>query len=80
MEQQTIDLLNRAIRKKDNDHLLHYALAKSLYLSGEEDAALDSMQRARELAPQDMLAYYERPLDELIAEERAMAQLEAQNK
>lgn len=73
-------LLNRAIRKKDNDHLLHFALAKSLYLSGEKAAALDSMQRARELAPQDMLAYYERPLDELIAEERAMAQLEAQNK
>ncbi len=74
--EQSVDLLNRAIRKKDNDHLLHYALAKSLYLSGEEAAALDSMRRARELAPQDKLAYYERPLSELIAEERALAQLE----
>ncbi len=74
--EQSVDLLNRAIRKKDNDHLLHYALAKSLYLSGEEAAALDSMRRARELAPQDKLAYYERPLGELIAEERALAQLE----
>ena len=74
--QQSIDLLNRAIRKKDNDYLLHYALAKSLYLSGEEAAALESMQRARELAPQNLLAYYERPLGELIAEEQALDQLE----
>ena len=31
------------------------------------------MVRARELAPQDILAYYGRPLDELIEEERALA-------
>ena len=71
--QQSLELLHRAIKKKDNDHLLHYALAKTQYLSGEEEAANSSMVRARELAPQDMLAYYGRPLDELIEEERALA-------
>jgi tetratricopeptide (TPR) repeat protein len=68
---QSIDLLQRAIKKKDNDHLLHYALAKTQYLSGEPTAAQTSLMRARELAPQDMLAYYRRPLGELIAEEKA---------
>ena len=76
--EESNELLSRAIRKKGNDHMLHYALAKSLYLSGKQAAALDSMKRARELAPEDMLTYYERPLDELIAEEQALAQLEAQ--
>jgi tetratricopeptide (TPR) repeat protein len=68
---QSIDLLERAIRKKENDHLLFYALAKTQYLSGEHTAAQASLSRARELAPDDKLAYYSRPLDELIAEEKA---------
>lgn len=68
---QSIDLLKKAIKKKSNDHLLHYALAKTQYLSGEESAAQTSLKRARELAPQDMLAYYNRPLNELIEEEKA---------
>jgi tetratricopeptide (TPR) repeat protein len=68
---QSIDLLKRAIKKKENDHLLYYALAKTQYLSGEESAAQTSMVRARDLAPQDRLDYYHRPLNELIAMERA---------
>ena len=76
--EQAIGLLKRAISKKDDDHLLHYAMAKTLYLSGEEAAARDSMQRARLLAPKDIIPYYQRPLGELIAEEQALALLEEQ--
>jgi len=68
---ESINLLQRAIKKKENDHYLHFALAKTQYLSGEKAAAENSLTRARELAPPDMLAHYARPLDELIAEERA---------
>lgn len=69
--EESLNLLQRALKKRDDDHVLHYALAKTQYLSGETDAARYSMVRARELAPEDMLAYYARPLDELIAEEEA---------
>ncbi len=68
--EESINLLQRAIRKKRNDHQLHFALAKTQYLSGELDAAEDSLIRARELAPQDMLAYYGQPLGQLVAEEQ----------
>jgi len=69
--EESISLLQRAIKKRDDDHVLHYALAKTQYLSGKKKAAKDSLGRARELAPENMLAYYARPLDELIAEEEA---------
>jgi tetratricopeptide (TPR) repeat protein len=69
---ESLDLLQRAIRKQKDDHLLHFALAKAQYLSGATAAAEDSMVRARELAPQKMLAWYRRPLDELIAEHQAL--------
>ena len=69
--EESLSLLRRAIKKRDDDHLLHYALAKTQYLSGETEAAQFSMIRARELAPENMLAHYARPLDELIAEEEA---------
>lgn len=68
---ESISLLERAIRKKKDDHLLHFAMAKTQYLSGETIAAEYSLDRARELAPQNMMVYYRRPLDELIAEEQA---------
>jgi Tfp pilus assembly protein PilF len=69
--EESLSLLEKAIRKTDDDHVLHYALAKTQYLSGEVEAARHSMIRVRELAPENMLAYYARPLDELIAEEQA---------
>lgn len=69
--EESIKLLERAIKKKDNDHLLHFAMAKTQYLSGEPEAAQYSLLRARELAPENMLAYYDRPLDELVAEQEA---------
>jgi len=69
--EESISLLQRAIKKRDDDHVLHYALAKTQYLSGKKEAAKDSLVRARELAPENMLAYYARPLGELIAEEEA---------
>jgi tetratricopeptide (TPR) repeat protein len=65
--EESIRLLQRAIRKKKNDHVLHFALAKTQYLSGEIAAAEGSLVRARELAPENMLVYYNRPLDELVA-------------
>ena len=72
---EAISLLQRAIRKKKNDHVLHFALAKTQYLSGETAAAENSMVRVRELAPQNKLAYYDRPLDDLIAEQKAQQDL-----
>ncbi len=60
-------LLQRALKKKEDDHQLHFALAKTQYLAGETEAAQSSLQRAWELAPQDMQELYSRPLQELIA-------------
>jgi len=67
--EESINLLQRAIKKKDNDHILYFAMAKTQYLSGQTVAAQDSLVRARELAPQRMLAYYSRPLKELVIED-----------
>lgn len=67
--EESISLLQKAIRKKDNDHKLHFALAKTQYLSGEVVEAESSLVRARELAPEDMVVYYDRPLGELVSEQ-----------
>lgn len=67
--EESISLLRRAIKKKDNDHKLHFALAKTQYLSGEMVEAESSLTRARELAPEDMVVYYDRPLGELVSEQ-----------
>jgi thioredoxin-like negative regulator of GroEL len=69
--EESMELLERAIKKKGNDHQLYFAMAKTQYLSGETEAAQDSLLRARELAPESMLTHYHRPLDELIAEQAA---------
>ena len=66
---ESISLLQRAIRKKNDDHKLHFALAKTQYLSGEVVEAESSLGRARELAPEDMVVYYDRPLVELVSEQ-----------
>ena len=65
---ESISLLRKAIQKKDNDHKLHFALARTQYLSGELAEAENSLLRARELAPESMMVYYDRPLDELLTE------------
>ena len=67
--EESISLLQSAIKKKDDDHKLLFALAKTQYLSGELAAAQNSLLRARELAPKDMVAYYDRPLNELITDQ-----------
>jgi len=67
--EESISLLQRAIRKKNDDHKLHFALAKTQYLSGEVVEAESSLMRARELAPEDMVVYYDRPLGELVSEQ-----------
>ena len=67
--EESTRLLERAIRKKKDDHQLHFALAKTQYLSGEIAEAEDRMIRVRELAPENMLTYYDQPLDVLLAEE-----------
>lgn len=67
--EESISLLQSAIRKKKDDHKLHFALAKTQYLSGKLAAAENSLLRARELAPEDMMVYYDRPLRELIADQ-----------
>jgi len=65
---ESISLLRKAIKKKDNDHKLHFALARTQYLSGDMAEAESSLLRARELAPENMMVYYDRPLDELLTE------------
>jgi len=65
---ESISLLRKAIKKKEDDHNLHFALAKTQYLSGELAEAENSLLRARELAPESMVVYYDRPLDELVSE------------
>ena len=67
--EESISLLRRAIKRKKDDHKLHFALARTQYLSGELMAAEGSLLRARELAPESMIGYDERPLDELVAEQ-----------
>jgi len=66
---QSIELLKSAIEKKDDDYKLHFALAKTQYLSGELAEAQKSLLRARELAPADVVAYYDRPLKELLGDQ-----------
>lgn len=67
--EESISLLQKAIKQKKNDHKLHFALARTQYLSGEMADAESSLVRARELAPKDMMVYYGRPLDELITDQ-----------
>ena len=64
--EESVSLLQKAVTKKNDDHKLYFALAKTQYLSGEMTAAEKSLLRARELAPE---AYYDRPLGELVAEQ-----------
>ena len=64
----SIDLIKRALKKKDDDALLYFALAKTHFLSGNTMAANSSLGQARELASENELAYYSRPLDELVTE------------
>jgi tetratricopeptide (TPR) repeat protein len=64
----SISLLQKAIKRKNDDHKLYFALARTQYLSGEVVKAQSSLLRAKELAPKDMIAYYDRPLDELVSE------------
>jgi len=46
-----IKLIRRAIRIKEEEYRFHVTLASYLALSGEDDAALQSLERARQLAP-----------------------------
>lgn len=65
---EALKLIQRAVKKKDNDHQLYFALARVQYLAGQIQAAQESLSRARELAPADLGDYYQRPLHELVAE------------
>ncbi len=66
--EKSLSLLKKAIRKKKDDYMLYFALAKTQYLSGEKAAAESNLIRARNLAPPGMTAQYDRPWDELVAE------------
>jgi len=61
-------LLRRAIEEKEGEHLFHLALARTLYLEGDREAAELSLARARELASEQQLADLNRPLSELVDE------------
>jgi len=64
--EESINLLNRAIKKTENEHRLHFAMARTQYLSGQEEKAMNSLSRARELVPEDEREVYDRPLHELV--------------
>jgi Flp pilus assembly protein TadD len=66
--QQALELLDRALDKKEEEHLFHYARARTLYLAGDPGGAETSLDRARELAPEELVAHYQRPLAELAIE------------
>ncbi len=62
-----VKLLRRALRKKQDEHRLHFAIAKSLYLLGQRYEAEKSFSRARELAPKQLLKEdYSKQLSELV--------------
>lgn len=67
--EDSTSLLKRAIKLKEDDHQLHFAMAKAQYLSGNTVAAESSLRRARELAPDDKIAEYSMSLDELMGHE-----------
>ncbi len=48
-----IELLKRAIKLNDAEYRFHITLARSLYLNGEKNAALQSLAQAKLLAPPD---------------------------
>ena len=75
--EESVKLMQRAVRKNPSDHQLYFALAKSQYLDGDTEVAARSLLRARGLAPQNMITYYDRPLDELVEEAVAKARAEA---
>jgi len=61
------DLLQRAIELRPEEHRFHFALARTEYLAGDPVSGEASLARARELAPADVAADYQRPLAELSA-------------
>jgi tetratricopeptide (TPR) repeat protein len=63
---ESFRLLSRAIEEKENEHLFHFAMARTQFLSGETQAAQESMNRARELAPREERENYNRPMHELV--------------
>jgi tetratricopeptide (TPR) repeat protein len=65
---ESLNLIQRAIMIKNDDYKLYFSMAKTQYLSGETQPAQDSLLRARELAPQDLMVFYNRPLHELVME------------
>lgn len=49
--EEAVDYSRRAVRLASRDYRLHYTLAESLYLNGDHNKALASLEKARELAP-----------------------------
>lgn len=62
---KSIKLLRKSIELKEKEYQFHFALAQSLHLSGNLDAAEASYRRARELAPEsadsELAAFAELP-------------------
>ncbi len=64
---EAVKLLRKALSKKKDEHRLHFAIAKSLYLLGRWGQAEKSFSQARKLAPEEMLqAAYGKDLSELV--------------
>ena len=51
--EDAIELLERAIKLNKEEYRFHFTLARSLFLNGEKDAALQSLGQAKQLAPPD---------------------------
>jgi len=61
-----IDLFEQAIERKPDEHRFHFELARAQFLLGNTQAAEASLERARELAPVDLVAFYAKPMAELV--------------
>ncbi|MBT8063222.1 MAG: tetratricopeptide repeat protein, partial [Gammaproteobacteria bacterium] len=64
-------LLEKAVRKKDDDHALHFALARARFLTGQRDEALTAYEKARALAPGQVQSDFERALEDWVNEATA---------
>lgn len=61
-------LLERAVRKKDDDPALHFALARAQFLTGRREEALSAYEKARALAPDKVQGDFDRALQEWVSQ------------
>jgi len=66
--EESAKLLEKAVRKKDDDHALHFALARARFLTGRRDDAMTAFEKARALAPGEVQGDFQRALEEWVSQ------------